>query len=157
MSAYRTAGALCAPAALLPLENGAGVAGPAWSTYRRGVLHAAVVPQGIEATFDLQLAAGADVSIEDLAIVTDLLDDLHRPVLRQLQILAIFPLHTQQAGDVRVLAALGLFFDVCRSDAQFLGVEHGEQGPTHDIEPFLIALADRRAEGLLGSPFGLPY
>src|SRR3546814_14636547 len=109
MSAYRTAGALCAPAALLPLENGAGVAGPAWSTYRRGVLHAAVVPQGIEATFDLQLAAGADVSIEDFTIVTVLLDDLLRPVLRQPQTLASLPPHPHPAGDEWFLGSFGFF------------------------------------------------
>src|SRR5690606_9601241 len=87
----------------------------AWrSAHRRCVLQTTLVPQGIEATLDLQLAAGTDVAIEDFRIVADLLDDLYGPVLRQLQVLAEVTLGAQQAGDVRVLGGLGHLFHVGR-------------------------------------------
>ncbi|MNQ56251.1 hypothetical protein D3C85_703680 [compost metagenome] len=82
-----------------------------------------------------------------------MLDDLHRPVLRQLQVLAELAFSAQQTGNVGVLGALGGFLDVLRVEAQFFRVDHGEQGPAHDVEPLLVTLAHGRAEGLLGDHF----
>jgi len=78
------------------------------STHRRCVLQTTFVPQGIETTLDLQLAAGTDVAIEGLAVVTYLLDDLYRPVLRQFQILAKLTFGTEQTGYVGVLVVLAV-------------------------------------------------
>src|SRR5690554_3700540 len=68
------------------------------SAHRRRVLHAPLVPQGVEPPLDLQLTAGAHVAIEDFRVVAHLLDDPHRPVAWQLQVLAVFALGAQQPG-----------------------------------------------------------
>src|SRR5262245_13192316 len=59
-----------------------------WSTHRRRVLQSTLAPQGVQATLDLQVAALTNVALEDFAVVAHLFHDLHRPVLRQLQVLA---------------------------------------------------------------------
>src|SRR5215831_12152284 len=46
-----------------------------YSPYRRGVLQAALGPQRVEATFDLQRRAFADVAVEHLAVIADMAHD----------------------------------------------------------------------------------
>lgn len=94
-----------------------------------------------------------EVLLEHFAVVTDLLHDLHYPVLGQLEVLAVLTIRAQQAGYVRVLGALGFGLDILRGDARLFGVEHGEQGPLDDAEPFFVALAHHRAQRFLGDGF----
>src|SRR6478735_1109118 len=49
------------------------------STYRRCVLEAALVPQRVQTTLDLERAGLTDVAFEDFAIVADALDDVVGP------------------------------------------------------------------------------
>ena len=50
------------------------------------VLQAALGPQRVDAARDLQRAAGADVALEDFAVVADRLDDVDDPVVGQAEI-----------------------------------------------------------------------
>src|SRR3989338_3066586 len=97
--------------------------GGRWSAHWRCVLQTTLVPQGVEATLDLQIATGADIAIEGFGVVTHLLDDLHRPVLRQFQVLAELAFGAEQAGNIRVLGGFGGLDHVLRIDAQFLGID----------------------------------
>ncbi len=82
-----------------------------------------------------------------------MLDDLHDPVLRQVQVLAVGTVCAEHTGYVRVFGRLGFSFDVLGSDFGFLGVEHGEQGPLDDREPLRIVFAHDRAQRLFGDHF----
>ena len=55
---------------------------------RRRVLDAALGPEPVEAAADAELGAGADIALEHLAVVADVLDDAHDPVLGQAELLA---------------------------------------------------------------------
>src|SRR5438270_9855688 len=72
-------------------------------THRRCVHDAALGPQRVEAAGDLERRALADVALERLAVVTDVLDDAVDPVLGQAELLAERVLHAEQAADFRVV------------------------------------------------------
>src|SRR5690606_23214259 len=59
----------------------------------------------------------------------------------------------QQTGHVRVLGGYSGIIDVGRGHAQFFGVEHGEQGPSHDVETLFVALANGQTVRHLGDDF----
>src|SRR6267142_6822392 len=56
------------------------------STNRRRVLDTPLGPQPVETAADAELRAWPDVAIEALAVVADLLDDAHHPVLGQAEL-----------------------------------------------------------------------
>src|SRR6185437_1691499 len=58
------------------------------SSDRRGVLQAALVPQGVQAAADLDRRAHADIALEDLSIVADRLDDAIGPIIGEAKPLA---------------------------------------------------------------------
>src|SRR5476649_1274042 len=123
------------------------------SAHWRCVLNAALVPQSVQTTVDCERGAFAQVALEDFTVVTDLADDLDDPVLRQLQVFAVFTVATQQTSNVRVPGGLGFLDNVFRGDASFFSVEHGEQGPLHDAEPFFVAFTHDRTQWFLGNGF----
>src|SRR5687768_6775210 len=61
---------------------------PARSADRHRVLQAAVRPERVQAALDLERRAHADVALEDLAVIADLLDDLVAPLIGQAQVRA---------------------------------------------------------------------
>ncbi|ENN86993.1 hypothetical protein RHSP_13702 [Rhizobium freirei PRF 81] len=119
--------------------------------HRRRVLDAALVPKGVEAAGDLQRAACADIAVEDFAVVTDTFDDVVGPVIGQAEVSADGGtlLGAEEALDIRIWRALHLI-DVLLRDAEFLGIDHRIGRPADDVEPLVVALADGRAERLLG-------
>ena len=46
------------------------------------------------------------------------------------------------------------FVDILLGDIELFGVEHRKQRPLHDIEPLVVAMANHRAERLLGDDLG---
>src|SRR5215813_6184780 len=77
---------------------------PPASSDRRGVLQAALGPQPVEAALDLERRAHAEVALEALAVVPDLLDDGVDPLLVDPQCLAHARRHAEDALDRRVVA-----------------------------------------------------
>src|SRR3990167_1440347 len=114
-----------------------------------GVLQAALRPQLVHAAIDLEDAVLADVAVEALAVVTDLLDDVVDPLLVEAERLAHARRDAEDALDRRVVALQHLV-DVLGVDAVLLGLEHGEQRPRHDVAELVVAVAHHRTERLLG-------
>src|SRR5262245_2643204 len=85
---------------------------------RRGVLQAALGPQRVLAAGDLERRALADVALEHLAVVTDLLDDVVDPLLVDAERLAHARRDAEDALDGRVVALQHLV-DVLGGDAVF--------------------------------------
>src|SRR5689334_10543817 len=69
---------------------------------RRGVLDAALVPEVVEASGDLERRVRAHVALVDLTIVASALDDLHRPDVVEADGLAELTFGAEQALDVGV-------------------------------------------------------
>src|SRR5215213_956758 len=137
-------GARIAPDALFSIA--------ARSADRRRVLQAALCPERILAALDLERRALADVLLEDLAVVPDMLDDAERPVVRQADGLAELALRSEHALDLGVVV-LGHLVDVRLGDTELFRVDHGVVGPAHDIAPLVVTMADGGAERLLRDDF----
>ena len=82
--------------------------------YRRRVLQAALGPQRVKTAFDLEWRVFAHVAFEHLAIVADVLDDTHYPVLGEPELFAVIALGVDQLLDVRFsdMTASSMFFEV---------------------------------------------
>src|SRR5262249_41926131 len=70
---------------------------------RWGILNSALGPEPVEPTADPEIGAGAHVAVEYLAVVADLLDDPHHPVLGQPELLAEIALNSQEPPDFRLI------------------------------------------------------
>src|SRR4029077_8681247 len=70
----------------------------------RGVEQAALGPQRVQAASDLERAAHADIAVEALAVVTDLLDDVVDPPLVDTECLAHARGHAEDALDGGIVA-----------------------------------------------------
>src|SRR5262245_9338533 len=110
------------------------------SPHRRRVLDAALGPEPVDATADAELRARSHVALEYFAVVADLLDDAHDPVLGQAKLLAEIALDAQQAPDLR-LVRLQCFVDILGGYAELLGIDHGIERPFDDVEPLIVAVA----------------
>src|SRR5271169_3231753 len=119
---------------------------------RRPVLQTALGPQSVEATHDLQGRALPDVSIEHFAVIPDMLDNAVRPVVGQAERFAVLALDTQQPPRFRIVG-FQLLVHVRPVDPKFLGIEHDEVRPAHDVRPLGVTLTHRRTERLLGDNF----
>src|SRR5262245_40394657 len=87
---------------------------------RRRVLQAALGPQRVGAARDLQRRALADVAVEYLRVVSDVLDRAVGPVLGQAELLAVIPLGAEEALHVGI-GGLHLLVDVLLGDAELFG------------------------------------
>src|SRR5688572_27117604 len=97
---------------------------------RRGVLQAALGPQLVQAAVDLERRLRAEVAVEALAVVTDLLDDGVDPLLVDPQRLAHAGRDAEDALDGGVVALKHLV-DVLGIDTVLLGLDHGIERPAH--------------------------
>lgn len=113
----------------------------------------AIGPQRIHAAFQAQRRILANVVLEDLAVVADLLDRLVGKVGAETELLAHVAAGAQKALDRR-LVALEHFIDVLRVDAHLLGLDQRIEHPLGDGEPLIIATAHHRAQRLLGNQLG---
>src|SRR5947209_19292741 len=73
------------------------------SSDRRRVLDAALGPEPVDAAADSELRARSHIALEYFAVVADLLDDAHRPVLGQTELLAEIALDAQEAPDLGLI------------------------------------------------------
>src|SRR5262245_59834252 len=67
---------------------------------RRRVLNAALGPQPVDAAADAEARAGPDIAVEALTVIADMLDDAHRPILGQPELLAEIALGPDQTSDL---------------------------------------------------------
>ena len=121
------------------------------SADRRRVLEAALRPQRVEAAGDLERRARADIALEDLAVIADRLDDVVRPSRcrgrgRCRTWCRLPPSRRLISGLSEVFISSTLAW-VTPSSSAF---EQREVHPLDDVEPLVVALADDRAERLLG-------
>src|SRR5216684_2639250 len=118
------------------------------STNRRRVLDPPLGPQAVETAADAELRAWPDVAVEALAVVADLLDDAHHPVLGQAELLAVGAFGADEPPDLR-LGRFQRLIDILGGDAELLGVDHREVHPLDDVEPLIVAVPHRRSKRLL--------
>src|SRR5262249_59231484 len=117
---------------------------------RRGVHESALAPERVDAALEPERRLGADIAVEHVPVIPDLLDDLIDPVGLEAEQLAhvVLLVDAEQAPNARVLRALHLIY-VRAINAELLGLDHREEHPLHDREQLFVAAADRRAERLL--------
>src|SRR5262245_48033695 len=70
---------------------------------RRRILDAALGPQPVDAAADAELRPRPHVAVEHLAVIADLLDDAHRPILGQAELLAEIAFDAKEPPDLRLI------------------------------------------------------
>src|SRR3954454_4956438 len=123
------------------------------SAERWGDHQPAVLPELVLPAREAEPRAFAEVALEDLGVVSDLLGRLVSPVAREAVLLSEIIAHAEQALDLRYLALLHLV-DIRLRDAEFFGGNQREEGPAHDVRPLTVVLAHNRADRLLGDDLG---
>src|SRR5271166_1994094 len=114
----------------------------------RRVLYSAVVPEFVQAPRNAELRMGADVAVEDLAVIPLGADGVGRPGVGEAERLAEIALRADEPLD-RWLLRLQRVVDRLRTDAELLGVQKREVHPLDDIEPLHVVLTHDRAQRLL--------
>src|SRR5690348_15716505 len=74
---------------------------------RRRVLNAAGIPELVQAARDVQARLGSDVTLIDLAVIADMLDDAHGPVLAEAEVGTVSAFVADEPHDVRLLRFQG--------------------------------------------------
>src|SRR5919205_4168777 len=120
---------------------------------RRRVEQTALAPKLVQAASEMKRRFLADITLEALAVVTDLLDDLVRPIWIDLELLAHIAFDPEHPANFRVRALCLDLVHVLGSDAELLGNDHGVQRPANDIAPLVIAMTYQWPERLLGDDF----
>src|SRR5688572_878400 len=115
----------------------------------RGIHQPALVPQAVQPALE---AERLKVGVEALTVVAHLLDDVERPLIVDAEHLADVAARADEALNGRV-GARGFLVDVLGADAHFLGFEHGEHRPLHDVEPAVVAVPHGRSERLFRDDF----
>ena len=93
--------------------------------------------------------------LEDFTVVAARHDGVLGPVSRQAQHFAQVTFGTQQTVDFRVVAGSACHVcDVGRCHTQFFGSDQRIQGPANHITPFVVAVANKRAQRLFRDDFG---
>src|ERR1041385_8939117 len=72
-------------------------------TDRRRVLDAVLGPQRVDAAGDLQLRTSADIALEDLVVIAEMVDHIISPVVAEAEALAELAIDAEQAADVLVV------------------------------------------------------
>src|SRR3954464_252826 len=113
----------------------------------------AVLPELVLSAREAKPRALTEMALEDLAIVSDLLDRLIGPVGGEAVLLSEVVADAEQALDLGHLALLHLL-DIRLRDAEFFGRDQREEGPAHDMRPLAVVLAHDRADRLLRDDLG---
>src|SRR3984893_18684755 len=116
--------------------------------YRRRVLNPAGAPELVEAARNFQLRFRSDIAVVDFAVIADVADDAHGPVLGQPKLLAVIAFGADQPHHVGILR-LQRLVDVFRVNAELFGVDHRVQRPLHDQHPVIVTLAHHRRQRFL--------
>ena len=88
------------------------------------------------------------------AVIADLADDAGGPCRIELEVGAHLALDAEESADLWATGGIAEARNIGRRHAKLLRVDHGEQRPADDVEPFVTALAHHRAERLLGDYLG---
>ena len=120
---------------------------------RRGEEQAAVDPERVLAAGHGDAGLGAEIAVEDLAVVADLRDDVGDEAGGEADRGTEVALEAEEAADGDGLGGRERA-DVGGGDAELLGVDQGEERPLDDLEPLVVAVADHRAERLLADALG---
>src|SRR5436305_148787 len=126
------------------------------SPKRRREQQAAILPQPVLAARQTEPRAFAEMALEDLAIISDLLDRLIGPVGGEAVLLSEIVADAKQAFDLRHLAFLHLV-DVRLRDTELFGGDQREKSPAHDMRPLAVVLAHQRADRLLRDDLGADH
>src|SRR5262245_22602338 len=118
------------------------------SADRRRVLDTVLGPELVQPARNDQLGVSSEISLVHFTIVADEPDRAHRPVSRQAKPFTIAAVATDESPDVGVFR-FHRFPDCLRAYTELLGIDHGKVGPSDDVEPLGVALANRRSERLL--------
>src|SRR5437764_7563814 len=93
---------------------------------------AAVLPELVLPARETEPRAFAEMALEDVAVVSDLLDRLIGPVGREPVLLSEIVADAEQPPDLGHLALLHLL-DIRLRDAELLRCDQREEGPAHDM------------------------
>ncbi len=111
-------------------------------------MNAAIVPEVVLATLDLQRALRSYVALEDLRVVAHLFNDVVGPLVIKLQIFAVITLFTQQVSHIGSRRIRGFFIDVFRVNAHLFCIKHGKQRPADNSVPLIITSTYDRTQRL---------
>src|SRR4029077_8788646 len=131
----------------------AGMTSSPGSPKRRRDQQPAVSPPSVLSSAQTEPRLLAEMALEDVAVIADLLDRLIGPIGREPVLLAKIVADPEQALYLRHLALLHLL-DIGLRDAQFLGGDQREEGPAHDVRPLAVVLPHERTDRLLGDDLG---
>src|SRR2546423_14425859 len=110
------------------------------SPKRRRDQQPAVFPQPVLPAREAKPRAFPEVALEDLAVVSDLLDRLVGPVGRKAGLLSEIVADAEQALDLRHLA-LEHLIDIGLCHTKLLGSNQREECPAHHVCPLAAVLA----------------
>src|SRR5581483_9487009 len=124
------------------------------SSERGCVEEAAVFPERVQAARKTEARLGAEIALEDLAVIADLLDRLIGPVGTETILLAEIVADAQEALHLGIGRACLDVVDIGGGDAELLGGDERGEGPARDMRPLRIALANDGADRLLRDRLG---
>src|SRR5262249_13438241 len=120
----------------------------------RRVEEAAVFPERVQAAREAEARLGAEIALEDLAVVADLLDRLVGPVGGKPVLLPEIVADAEKALHLGIGRARLDVVDIGRGDAELLGGDERGEGPARDMRPLRIALPHNGADRLLRDRLG---
>src|SRR5579863_5441515 len=115
---------------------------------------AAVFPQRVGAARETEGRFCPDITLKDLAIISDLLDRIESPIFRQAHLLPEIVADAEEPLHLGVLRILPHILDIGLGEPEFLGRDRGVEDPFHDVRPLLVALTDDRADRLFRDHLG---
>jgi len=65
-------------------------------------LNAALGPQPVKATANAQFGLRADIALKNFAVIADMADDAHHPILREAKLLAEGAVEAEKPADFRL-------------------------------------------------------
>src|ERR1700674_607203 len=119
------------------------------SAIRDRVHQAALGPQPIQSAAQLELAWGAAILVEYLAVVSHRLDRIEHPAIVDTEPRSELAARPEQPLDHRVLAGPGQLLGGRGGRAVLLGLDEAVMHPGHDVGPGFVAVAGEWAERLL--------
>src|ERR1043165_8536213 len=91
----------------------------------------------------------ADIALEALAVIADLLDDLVGPIRIDLELLAHIAFYAQHPANLGIRALRLDLVHILGGDTELLGNDHGVQRPSNDIAPLIVAMPYQRSTRVL--------
>src|SRR5690606_6018788 len=126
------------------------------SAMRRRVHEPALGPEGVDTPGEAERRVHADVALEDLAVIADVLDDTGGEVGGQAETCierggaaVRLDRETEETPDLGVVG-VSKAVDVGRGDTELFGDDRGDHDPVDHLSPLRVTVPNGRAKGLLG-------